>query len=64
MRLLPLLVKEMCAMMRCTSSGCMGPLTRSLFCAGLGVCHMALDILCQEKQEAFVDVVAARRVLC
>ena len=30
------LVKAMCATMRCTSSGCMGLVTRSLFLAGLG----------------------------
>ena len=31
MRLLAPLVKATCATMRCTSSGCMGPVTRSLF---------------------------------
>ena len=59
MRLLPL-VKAMSAMMRCTSSGCMGPLTRSLFSCRTGSwqrwhlsCHMALDMLCQEMHEAW-----------
>ena len=38
MRLLAPLVKAMCAMMRCTSSGCMGLVARSLsFPAVLGV---------------------------
>ena len=36
MRLLPPLVKAMWATTRCTSSGCMGPVTRSFFPAGLG----------------------------
>ena len=46
-------------MMRCTSSGCMGPVTRSLsLClqdwevAKVALsCHMALDMLCQEVCE-------------
>ena len=48
------------AMMRCTSSGCMGLLTRSLFSCRIRrlakvalSCHMALDMLCQEMHEAW-----------
>ena len=65
MRLLPPPVKALCAMMRCTSSGCMGPVTRSLFSCRIGElevalsCHMALDMLCQEMHKAWY-VVAAR----
>ena len=50
-------VKAMCATMRCTSSGCMGP--DLSFLAGLGVgkggtkLHMALDMPCQEMNEAW-----------
>ena len=49
------LVKAMCATTRCTSSGCVGPVTRiSLFMQDWELakvalsCHMALDMLCQE----------------
>ena len=45
------LVEAMCATMRCTSSGCVGLVTRSLFSCRIGSwqsCHMALDMLCQE----------------
>ena len=57
--LLPHLTKATCAMMRCTSSGCMGPVTRSHFSCGLGVgkggtkLPRGLDMLCQEMNEAW-----------
>ena len=31
--------KGMCATMRCTSLGCMDPVTRSLFCCRIGTCQ-------------------------
>ena len=37
MRLPPPLVKAICAVMSCMSSGCMGPVTRSLFSCRMGV---------------------------
>ena len=44
------LVKAMCATMRCTSSGCMGLVTRSLFSCRIESWqrYMALAMLCQE----------------
>ena len=51
--------KAMGTTMRCTSSGCMGLVARSLFSFRIGKlakvalsCHMALDMLCQEVDEA------------
>ena len=52
--------KAMCATMRCTSSGCMGLVDKiSLFLQDWELakvalsCHMALDMLCQEMNEAW-----------
>ena len=55
------LERTMCATMRCTSSGCMGLVTRSLSLflkdwelAKVALsCRMALDMLCQEMHEAW-----------
>ena len=59
MRLLPPLVKAMCATMRCTSSGLHGPgdkislLLQDGELAKVALsCHMAVDMLCQEMHEA------------
>ena len=53
--LLVALVKAMCAT-RCTSSGCMGLVTRSLLevweLAKVASCDTALDMQCQEMHEA------------
>ena len=56
----PHLVKATCAMMRCTSSGCMWSGDKiSLFLQDWELakmalsCHMALDMLCQEMNEAW-----------
>ena len=54
---LPLALEET---RRCTSSGCMGLVARSLFSCKIGSwqkvalsCHMALDMLCQEMHGAW-----------
>ena len=57
-------VKAMWAVMRCTSSGCMGPVTRSLCLQDWEMakvalsCHMALDALCQENARTGKEDVA------
>ena len=55
------LKRTRCATMRCTSSGCTGLVARSLFflqdweLAKVALsCHVALDMLCQEMNEALV----------
>ena len=64
------LVTAMWETTRCTSLGCMGLVTRSLFSWRIGgwqrlalSCHMALDMLCQEMNEAWLWVMLLRGLL-
>ena len=66
----PATEQAMGAMVRCTSSGCMGPVTRSVFSCRIGSLAkggtklMALDVLCQEMHEAWWRLWLPDEALC